>query len=322
VDAEFIKGVAAFLISMVVFVGSCWLLLSMILGVRLGYFVMATCFFGVMFLLSAIWLLTALGPKGPETTWQVTGVGGDLSSIDSAYGSFDVSDYPQGNWKTPAKGQYLADLKGENSTDKELENLKPVMEAFVSDAVSAIPGKRKEVAGEVEGPVDLVPGEFQVTDVKMKQESVDGKESLIAVGMAVPSANLVAGALPNGAPEGLVERFLVKEGDKVSRGDPVVSVKTDKGTVTLGADRQGKLIKFGLRVEDKIKQGVPFATVDLSGLSGAPEPVLVSAARVRGAVRTPSIYYLVASLVLLALHMAGLSRIEKSKKLEVQPSGA
>lgn len=308
-DPTFIKGFAAVATSVVVLIGSVWLLLSLILGVKMGYFVTAVSFFGIMVLLSGIWIITALGPKGPETTWHPIAVGASLSSLESAYGTFDVSDYPGGDWQLPSPKVKLADLGKKESTQAEFENAKPVMDALVGSAVSPIPGKRKEVEAEVLGAVDLEPGKFQLINFRIKEATVDGKESLIAVGTAVSSEHLTAGTIT----ESVVKKFLVAPGAKVAKGDAVVAVASGPDVV---ADKAGVIISFGLREEDKIKTGIPFATIDVTGQPGAADVAQVAAVRVRGGVRIPSLYYLIASLALFALHMLGMRNAERSKANE------
>lgn len=308
-DPTFIKGLAAVATAVVVLMGSVWLLLSLILGARMGYFVTAVSFFGIMVLMSGIWIITALGPKGPETTWHPIAVGPLLSSIDSQYGDFDVADYPDGNWQLPSEKEKLADLRKKETTQTEFENAKPVMDAFVSNAISPIPGKRKEVEREVLGEVGLQPGKFQLTNFRMKETQVDGKESLIAVATAVTSDLLTAGVIK----EGLVERYLAVTGTAVSQGDPLIRVSSG---ATVTADKDGKIISFSLTIDDKIKTGIPYATIDLTGQPGAAKPAEVAGVRVRGGVRIPSLYYMAASLLLFALHMAGLRSTERAKAAE------
>lgn len=323
-DPVFLKGLAAFLTMAVVFIGSVWLLTSMILGIRLGYFVTATSFFGVMILISLIWLTTALGPKGAEgfvgklgedTTWYAIGTGADLTTVESEFGNFDVSDYPDGDWEVPSTKSVLADLPAgkDESTQKELETVKPVMESLVISAVSPVPGIREDVSELVQGDVKLVSGKFQTTQIRMREGTVDGKESIIAVGRAVPSDVLNAGNL-GGAEEGTVSKFLAEAGERVSTGDAMMAVKTSSGTVELKADKAGNLIAFGFRIGDKIKPNVNFATIDISGQPSAPDAVEIVAVRVRGSVRTPALIYLFVSLLLFALHMMGLRNTERAAK--------
>lgn len=334
-DPVFVKGVLALLISVVVFIGSVWLLVSMILGARLGYFVTGTCLFGIMTIISGLWVVisiiplpslgfgVALGPKGAETTWHALSVAGDLTTVESEFGEFDVADYPDGaGWEDPKESRQLADLKGEQDTLKEFESAKPIIESFIGSVTSPIEGKREKVAEQVLTPVELESGKYTLTDFKIKQQTVEEKESLIAVARIVPSELLNATGLGAGVEEGVVTRYLVKLGDTVSTGDPVLEAETDKGLVEVTADRPGRVITLGLRKGDKVKPNAPYATVDVSAKPGAPEPVEVAAVRVRGNLRVPSVIYLLASSALFVLHLAGLGRMERSRKGATAPQTA
>lgn len=330
-DPIFVKGVLATVFSFAVFIGTIWLVMAMVLGPKMGYLVLGSVFFGLMVILGAMWFMNALGPKGPETTWHAIGVGKDLSEVEGFRNTFDVSDFPGGAWEVPKRDRRLADQKpraqpclslirpcASQDTRKESKNVTPVLETLVSQAVSPIPGKRKEVKDEVQGAVDLAPGKFSVTDLRMKEATVDGKPSLIAMGRAVPSDNLVAEAL-DGASEGKVTRYVTKPGDRVSAGDPVLLATADGKTLSVNASQAGRVIQLGLRPGDKVKPGVPIAKVDVSGQPGQPDPAEVVAVRVRGGVRTPAFFYLVAALILFAIHMAALARAEKAPRATAQP---
>lgn len=328
-SGTFIKGVAAFLGFIVFFVGATWLLTAMILGAKLGYFVTGASLFGVMTILSAIWFATALGPKGAtgffgtlgeETAWNAVAVGPDLGAVESKYGALEVADYPNGEWVGPSSNGRLADLKEDESTLGELANARPVMEALVGEAVSPIPGIRDRAKERLAGEVTLISGEFSIADVKMKATEVAGKESIIAVGRAVPKATLLADL--GDAPEAELVGYVVKNGAQVKKGDVVADAKAGERTIQLKADKDGRVIAFGFREGDKVKPGVSFATVDISGQPGAPAAVEVAAARVRGSVRVPSFIYLVVSLALLAFHLIGLNKIERADSRVAQPQAA
>ncbi|HVE76743.1 MAG TPA: hypothetical protein VND22_08285, partial [Actinomycetota bacterium] len=101
-DSVFINGMLAFLIAFAVFIGSVYLLVALILGPRLGYFVVATNLLGIIAMLALFWvgisliplpqlgLGTALGPKGAETTWHGIGAGPDVTSVEHEFGTFEV----------------------------------------------------------------------------------------------------------------------------------------------------------------------------------------------------------------------------------------
>lgn len=324
-DPVFIKGVLAFLAMVVVFVGSAWLLLSMILGIRLGYFVMASCLFGVLMLISAIWFVTGLGPKadtgflgslGEETNWHPLALGPTLSTVDSQWGRFNLGDYPRGDWEMPGPTRSLADIQ---STGSEVASAEPVMEELVGQAINQIPGIREGVKDKVKGEIKLTKDGFKITDVRMKEETVAGKESVITLGRAVPTSELNSGSLNNQS-DGEVARLLAKPGDQVSPGQPLMTVQTPGGTFDLTSDKPGKLVEFAFGVGDKIKPNVPFSSIDVSGQPGVPPPVEVAAVRVRGSVKVPAFIYLATSTALFVLHLRALSRTERALKRQPQPA--
>lgn len=334
-DPVFVKGVFAFVLASLVFPGSIYLVLAMVLGWRMAYLVFASTLFGILTILGAMWTGNALGPKGPETTWHAIGVGPELSEVSARGGTYDVGDYPEGKWEAPKEGRYLADLRKAPSpclslllncttrdTSTEVSNVKPVMESLVSQAINPIPGKREEVKDQVHGEIGLQTGEFALSDIRVREEEVEGKDSIIAVARAVPSEVMRAESL-GGAAEGTVERYLVKTGDRVSAGTPIATVKTDNSTIQIHATGSGRFLSPALRVGDKIRSGIPVAIVDVSGLSGKPEPVEVAAVRVRGAVRGLAFRYLAIFALLFALHMGLLYRAERSKReAAVEPATA
>lgn len=333
-DPVFVKGVIAFLLSLVVFVGSVWLLLSLILGVRMGYLVTATTLFGIMLILSGMWYTNKLGPKGLETTWHAVGAGPDMTQVTGFGETHDISDYPDGEgWVVPKEGGILADLHeakspclslisdcGKDDTETENENARPVMETFISQAISPIPGKKEKVADQVQGSVDLETGKFAIADVRMKEARIEGKNSIIAVGKAVPSDQVVPTTLGPGVDEGTVDEYLVDQGETVTVGQPFLRVKADNATVDVPSNKTGRVLTQGLRKEDTVKAGIPIAVIDISGQAGAAQPVEVAAVRVLGAVRRPAQFYLLASIILFGLHLALLNRTEKARKAIPQPA--
>ncbi|HVL52480.1 MAG TPA: biotin/lipoyl-containing protein [Actinomycetota bacterium] len=320
---HFWKGIAITVAFIVIFVGSVWLLTAMILGAKLGYFVTGACLFATMTIISLIWFVTALGPKGEsgfwgdlgtDTAWHPAAVATELQETSTRWGTWETGDYPDGEgWVSPQSDAQLADLD-EGGLRSELENAEPVMEALVGEAVSEIPGIRDGVSDLVDGDITLDPAQFTVTDVRMRQVEVAGKDSVLAVGRAVAIDQLQSGDL-GGQEEGRVTQFLVEPGAEITPGMPVAEVEANGQTSQVVADKAGRLIRFGFRVDDLVMQDVPFATLDMTGQPGAPDDALVAAVRVRGSVRVPAFIYLVVSVVLLILHLIGVSKIEREARL-------
>lgn len=323
-EVSFAAGIMVTIAFIVVFVGSVWLLTAMILGAKLGYYVTGACLFAVMTLISLIWFATGLGPRGEtgfwgdlgnETLWQQVAVGPELSQIETRWGTWDVSDFGTSpDWVVPTDDVQLADLDGEGAVAGELQNALPPMDALILAATSPIPGIREGAANRVQGEVNLDPGSFSTTDVLMKEVEVAGKDSLLALGWAVPTESLSSGDL-GGREEARVSEYLVEPGTEVTPGTPVAALSQDGETFEVVSEQSGRLIEFGFRIDDLVKPGVPLATLDMSGQPDAPEPVQVAAVRVRGSIRVPAFIYLVVSVGLMILHLIGVSKIEKKAKL-------
>ena len=146
-----IEGTLVIVASMVLFPGTVWLLLSAVFGVRMGYLVSATGFFGFMVILSALWAFGApgtppfLGPKGELPTWKPLAAGTTLTSNIQA-----VEEYPSGPWQDPAGKQAL-------SAEVEAATL-AFQEFLAEEAASEL--RRGGLQGEI------TPETFEVADLR------------------------------------------------------------------------------------------------------------------------------------------------------------
>jgi hypothetical protein len=105
----FWKGVVVVVCAFILFVGSVYLILSTVFGLRMGYLVLAVSFFGWMIVFSAIWAfgqpkilgvtgtLQDLGPRGTEPHWQVFAAG--TTPLETRYP--DTEKYPNAPWRPP-----------------------------------------------------------------------------------------------------------------------------------------------------------------------------------------------------------------------------
>lgn len=110
--ALFIKGMLTVIMAFTLFIGSIYVLLAAIFGLRMGYLVLAVSFFSWMIILSAIWSFgfkaqgpetpINLGPRFTEEHWQPVGAGLSLTKESTPYP--EVSQYPNGVWKEPVDG--------------------------------------------------------------------------------------------------------------------------------------------------------------------------------------------------------------------------
>ena len=309
----FTKGVLAVIVVMGALFGMVYLLMSMVLGPKLAYWVEACVTFGVVSIMSFIWFISALGPTGPDTAWQAIAMGPNVTEAKAFGMTYNVADYPGDGWQTPKVGAHLADLKGADDTDAEATQAKPVLDSAVGDAVSSIPGQVDLVKPIVQGDIGLTTGDFTDYDILLKPVTVQGKDSLIAVAKGVPSKSVNADLGP-GVTDGTLNKYLLNVGDKVDKGQGFMSVSTKGGDVNVKSSDPGVIAAEPLRPGDRVRAGGPVLTVDLSGQPDQPPPITVVAVRVRGKLRTPALYYLVISLALFAIHMLGLRSYERKRR--------
>src|SRR6266700_6843767 len=176
----FTKGVIAVIAVMGSLFGMLDLLLTMLLGRKLAYWVEGAVIFGVLSIMGFIWFVSALGPTGPDTAWQVVAMGPGITQASFKGTTYNVADYPGDGWMKPASGQHMADLHGADDTLSEAAQAKPVLDSGISNAISAIPGQRDLVKRIVSGSIDLQVGAFTNTKVRMKPARVEGKDSIVA----------------------------------------------------------------------------------------------------------------------------------------------
>lgn len=94
-------GIGAVLAAILVFCGSVWLVLSMYVGRKLAYFIVACVSLSVLLILSFVWSFASagapLGPIGTLPEWKPVAVGESPSST----GFGPASSYPKGAWHVP-----------------------------------------------------------------------------------------------------------------------------------------------------------------------------------------------------------------------------
>src|ERR671919_171667 len=98
-DVIFTVGVGAVLSGIIVFVGSVWLLLSMVLGPRLAYFVATSITLAFLLIMAVVWSVNPLGPVGELPTWNPVAIGEDASQIEFG----PASSYPDDPWRVPSE---------------------------------------------------------------------------------------------------------------------------------------------------------------------------------------------------------------------------
>ena len=95
-DNTFFIGGAAFISSVIIFCGSVWLLLAMILGPRLSYMITASVTLGFVFIMGLVWSYgTPLGPVGELPSWNPVDIAAVGEPLDFEAGG----QYPEDPWQ-------------------------------------------------------------------------------------------------------------------------------------------------------------------------------------------------------------------------------
>jgi hypothetical protein len=142
VDIVFLEGIAAVVAALIVFFGSVFLLMAVIMGPRLSYFVTASVTFGFVTIMGVVWSLAPLGPIGDMPEWLEFGIGTAPAEIDLA----PITAYPQDPWRLPdVDDEHEQTLAAELETDAD-----DMVAAAIADA--EIP---YESAGDLELDAEL-----------------------------------------------------------------------------------------------------------------------------------------------------------------------
>lgn len=96
-DLLFLEGAGAVISSVIVFCGSVWMLLAVVMGPRLAYFVAASVTLGFLVIMGIVWSISPLGPVGQLPEWDPVAIGEEAAELD-----FDpAAQYPEGEWRPP-----------------------------------------------------------------------------------------------------------------------------------------------------------------------------------------------------------------------------
>ena len=153
-----IEGTLVVVSAFVIFGGGVWLLLSAVMGVRMGYLVSATGLFAFMVILSAIWAFGApgtppnLGPRGDLPTWFGLGAGAELSSPTYPV----IEEYPDGPWQSARQGRTFR---------AEVEPVTLAFQEFLAEEAA----DELRTAG-IEG--EITPETFEISELRFAE--VDG----------------------------------------------------------------------------------------------------------------------------------------------------
>lgn len=113
-DATFVQGSAAFISAILIFVGSVWLLLAMVLGGRLAYFVTASVTLAFTLIMGVVWSINPLGPVGQMPAWNPVAIGESPDAVEfGAIGSYPDSPWFAADEEDDAETAKAAELEGD-----------------------------------------------------------------------------------------------------------------------------------------------------------------------------------------------------------------
>src|SRR5260370_9319989 len=109
--------------------GMVYLLMSMVLGSKLAYWVEGCVAFGVVSIMSFIWFISALGPTGADTPWQAIALGPNLTQAKAFGTTYNEADYPGDGWQMPKVGSHRASLKDAYNTKAYAPQSTPILDS-------------------------------------------------------------------------------------------------------------------------------------------------------------------------------------------------
>ena len=96
-DTAFVTGMSAFVSAMLIFVGSAFLLLALVLGARLAYFITASVTLAFTLIMGLVWSVNPLGPLGQLPEWDPIDAKTEASELEFD----DAGSYPDDPWAVP-----------------------------------------------------------------------------------------------------------------------------------------------------------------------------------------------------------------------------
>ena len=168
-DLIFIEGIAVTIASIIVFFGTIWLLMSMVMGGRLAYFVTASVALGFIFIMTLVWSYgTPLGPVGVMPEWHGVDIAESAAEIKDLG---PAAEYPEGSWEVPSEDDPADTTKAAELESAAIDYLEKRIEEdaggdFVAanDATVTTDSARLLTQGNVEyGALTLEPADAAVT---------------------------------------------------------------------------------------------------------------------------------------------------------------
>ena len=163
----FAKGIIAVVAAVILFVGSVYLLLSAVFGLRMAYLVVAVSLFGWMMIFATIWVFQPTifgvrnvvphqGPRGTEAHWQVFAAG--TGPVSTRFP--ETTKYPSEPWRYPTAG-----------IKSSVDNVKAQVQKYLAAQASDEMEKQGQKVCDPTEPLEtdcvtVDPTTFGVTDIK------------------------------------------------------------------------------------------------------------------------------------------------------------
>jgi hypothetical protein len=186
VDETFVVGLAAFISAVLIFCGSVWLLLAVIMGPKLAYFVSASVTLGFLLIMGAVWSYgTPLGPVGQMPSWN----GVDAAAVGDPLDFGPASSYPDSPW-APADPEdahqvtivgelenAASDFLEEQLGDDKLDTFERVGDAIIDSEQTRL----LTDGGDQYGAVTFTLLEVEPEEGEEEAEPVQGEDTVVVM---------------------------------------------------------------------------------------------------------------------------------------------
>ena len=189
-DETFVVGIAAFISAVIIFCGSVWLLLAVIMGPKLAYFVSASVTLGFLLIMGAVWSYgTPLGPVGVMPSWDPV----DAAAVGDSLDFGPASSYPDSPWAEPdAEDAHQVTITGEleNSAadvleaelaDGNLDTFESAGDAAVDQDLTRLLEQDGKQYGAVTFKVLEVQAEDEDGELEENLEPVQGTDTVVVM---------------------------------------------------------------------------------------------------------------------------------------------
>lgn len=135
-DVAFVTGMGAFVSSVIIFIGAAFLLLMLVIGARLAYWVTASISLAFTLIMAVVWSINPLGPVGQLPEWDAIDIGTNVEALE-----FNAAaQYPDDPWHEPKPDDQVqltqaAELESGAAEQYELALDEGDLKFDVSDAI-------------------------------------------------------------------------------------------------------------------------------------------------------------------------------------------